>query len=192
MKEFNLTPVLSNSELMEEIKLEAKGRADQQVADYKNGNVNASYAYGKRGNTKVRSYSRMLEDHLIGCIGEYTGSVLTKCSWGKQRRQYSGNSKADLYPTYKGKKTRMEVRGIRSKWGIIFRQRDFKESHDVLLFGATNLPNGPNSKMGYLDFGTLKSLCKSHPEWRKTDDKGPPYYRVPIEYFELKESDFTQ
>jgi len=197
MKEFDITPVLTHKATMAEIYTEASERAYQQVNDTKKGNRNASYSYGKQNTIDTRSINKRLEDSQIGCLAEYLGSILTKCTWKKQRRQYNdGNREPDLKPIYKGKETDTEVRGTRSNT-IVFRcygkgrGKDFDRDSDMLLLGVTNLPNGPISRVGYLQFGALKELCRLHPEWYVSDNRGNPYYKVPNNYFHFDGNDFT-
>lgn len=197
MQRFNINPLLLNKEVMKEIIQEAQGRVDQQLADCKRGNKKASYSYGKKNEINIRTPERRLEDSFIGCIAEYMGSSLTKCPWEKQRKQYDGNDKADLYAIYKGKKTAIEVRGTRMINNIIYRcsslgeGKDFGKDSNTLLFAVSNLPKGPVCKVGYLTFGELNRLSKKNQSWYVSGGIGTPYYKVPIGKFNFNSDDFT-
>lgn len=197
VKELNITSLLQDKKIMLEIYDEAVGRAEEQLEDSRIGFVNATYSYGKANLTNARSLKQRIRDHLKGCMAEYIAAKTLNCEWTKERGQYKNyqSRRPDLIAKYKGGKARIEVRGSGNSF-IPFRGysietgKDFNEKADTLLLAVSNLPRGPMVKVGYLTFGSLKSLCIANNQWYCNNGKGNPYYKVPIEVFKFSNEDF--
>lgn len=191
MLQFSLYQYLSPDEISE-CYSEAVGRVEQQLKDIKPGNC-ASYSFGATGDLNTRTKDQRIDDAYIGTLAECIGAKFMKTVWTKERLQYTGTNKPDLYVKVLNRRIRAEARGSRKPIAI-FRPywqngspRDFHSSKkNDILFAVANLSTTQQTEFfcGWKSFGRLRELCEANPTWLKAKDSPSPFYMIPIQYFD--------
>ena len=176
--EFNLE-TLTDAELTE-CKRVAVERTKVQVQDANNGMGNASYSYGRRDFVHARSFEQRINDHIMGAIAELIASKCAKCEWPKEMNQYKGNTNPDLKPTFRKQVVKCDVRGTKKYNSFIYRPRDTKNP-DFLLIAVSNLPDGPDCKVGHAFFKDVAEWADKYPEYLGSHP-GEPYYEIPFKF----------
>ena len=175
----NLDDYLSQSETAD-CDFIARNRKTEHVSDGNQGMLAATYSFGEAADMNVRDNVERYDDAFIGAIAECVASKFGKTIWTKESRQYKGNKRPDLTLIVNGKPTRCDCRGSR-RWGTFkYRIRD-DDTPDTLLIAVSNLPEGPDCKIGYAFFRELTPRVKDHEEWRG-DHPGAKYYEVPFKF----------
>jgi hypothetical protein len=185
--EFNIE-TLTDAEL-QECKELAVARTKEQWTDATQKNMrSASYHYGGHSPMSTRSFDEQYNDHLIGAIAELIASKAAKCKWTKEMGQYKGNRTPDLSPTFRGQVVKCDARGTKKYSSFIYRPRDVKNP-DGLLIAVTNLPEGPDCRVGHAFFKDVSKWAEDYPEYLGSHP-GTPYYEIPFKFLSGDFSEF--